>query len=236
MFLFVDRSEAGEQLAVELLDNSLIKGVPKDELLVLSIPRGGVVVGVAIAQALGCPHDVVAVKKFGFPGQKELAIGAMAEDGSPVLNQQMTNLHELEDSYIREEGERIRAKIETYIKKFRQGRKLDLQAKTVILVDDGIATGETMKAAALWLTSQSPAQRPEKVLVAVPVCSMYAAGELKKHADELICLSIPRHFWAVGQFYWDFDQVSDEEVAEYLFKGTTSSSARPSENKGRQEG
>ena len=91
-----------------------------------------------------------------------------------------------------------------------------LEAKIVILVDDGIATGETMKSAVIWLTSRDQPQRPNAVVVAVPVCSVHAATELQKLADRLVCLAVPENFWAVGQFYWDFDQVSDDEVMEYL--------------------
>lgn len=218
MVFFADRTEAGEKLAEKLLDEPLIKETPRDRLLVLSIPRGGVVVGAAIAQALGCAHDVVAVKKIGFPGQEELAIGAMAEDGTVALNPQITGWFEPEEDYIKREKEQVQAKLEAYIRKFRQGRAIDLQSKTVIVVDDGVATGETMKAAVMWLTSREPARQPQRVIVAVPVCSLAAARELAQIADELVCLSMMEWFWAIGQFYWDFDQVSDEEVIEYLSK------------------
>jgi predicted phosphoribosyltransferase len=226
MFMFLDRNEAGEQLAARLLDEPLIKEATREALLVLSIPRGGVVVGAAVARILGCAHELVAVKKLGFPGQKELAIGAMAEDGVMVLNKQIVNWYQPEDGdYLTDEMARVKSQLEAHIQNLRQGRRLDLKSKIVIIVDDGIATGETMKAALVWARTQ----QPQKVLAAVPVCSPRAAGELTKLADKFICLAAPEQFWAVGQFYWDFDQVSDEEVKAYLAKNMDSSSAQPVE-------
>lgn len=213
MFLFVNRTDAGEKLAGQLSAEPLIQTVPLEKILVLSIPRGGVVVGAAVAQTLGCMHQVVVVKKIGFPGHEEMAIGALAEDGTVVLNQHVAGVSRLDD-YISQKKSELESQICAYIDKFRQGQGLDLQGKTVILVDDGIATGETMKAAVTWLTSKE--NGPDHVLVAVPVCSPPAAQALTQLADKLICVDIPQHFWAVGQFYWDFDQISDEDVMEYL--------------------
>lgn len=223
MFTFVDRHEAGEQLAAKLLENELIKAAAKAELLVLSIPRGGVVIGAVVAQALGCAHDIVAVKKIGFPGQKELAIGAMAEEGTLALSPQLPAWLQPEGEYFAQELNRVKSRIDAYIQKFRQGQRLDLQAKIVILVDDGIATGETMKAALLW----SRTQHPQHVVVAIPICSPRTVRVFEKLADTLVYLAAPDQFWAVGQFYWDFDQVSDEEVIEYLAKSKASSSPQP---------
>ena len=168
-------------------------------------------VGAAIAQALGCPHQVVVVKKIGFPGREELAIGAITEDGTLIRSQDIASSPDL-DRYVEQKKETLKAKIKVSIKQFRQGNSLDLQAKTVILVDDGVATGETMKAAVVWGTTKEPSQRPDKVLMAVPVCSPPAAKELVELADKLVCIAIPHQFWAVGQFYWDFDPVSDDHV------------------------
>ena len=215
MFLFVDRTEAGEQLAGVLLTEPLIQETPRDKLLVLSIPRGGVIVGAAVAQGLECAHEVAVVKKIGFPGHEEMAIGAMTEDGMLVLNKDVVVSPKLHD-YIEQQEKQIKAKIKAYVQKFHQGRQSCLKSKTVILVDDGIATGETMKAAVIGLLSKDKTQHPGKVLVAVPVCSPPAARELSMLADKLVCLAVPEQFWAVGQFYWDFDQISDEEVLEYL--------------------
>ena len=215
LFLFVDRSEAGEKLAAKLHDEPLIQKAASEELLVLSIPRGGVVVGATVAHQLGCAHNVIAVKKIGYPGHPELAIGAMAEDGTIVVNDYL--MKELK-GYIEQVIEEISTQIERTIQKFRQGRELELKSKTVIVVDDGIATGETMKAAVIWLRSRSSAQRPKKVIVAAPVCSHHAARQFEQLADKFICLSVSKRFGAVGQFYWDFDQISDEAVKEYLLQ------------------
>jgi predicted phosphoribosyltransferase len=218
MFLYVDRVDAGEQLGVKLRDEPLIREVKLDELLVLSIPRGGVAVGAVVAQTLACAHDVVVVKKIGFPGREELAIGAMAEDGTIVLSQYVTNWPTLNDNYIEEKERQVKARIDAYIDRFRHGRTLDLRAKTAIVVDDGIATGETMKAAVTWLTSQDDDMCPRSVLVAVPVCSPFAARLFANLADKLVCLAVPQRFWAVGQFYWNFDQLGDQDVIDLLMK------------------
>lgn len=214
MFMFMDRDEAGEQLAARLLAEPLVKETSKDKLLVLSIPRGGVVVGAAIARVLGCPHDIVAVKKIGFPGRAELAIGAMAEDGTLVFSRWIAGWFRPEEDsdYLTQAVGRVKEQLAAFIQKFRQGQALELRSRLVIIVDDGIATGETMKAAIIW----SRTQQPQKVLVAAPVCSPPAAQQVAKLADSFICLAVPERFLAVGQFYWNFDQISDEEVVAYL--------------------
>jgi predicted phosphoribosyltransferase len=152
-------------------------------------------------------------------------MGAMAEDGTLVLSSWIVNDLQPEDEYFRQELERVKSQLGTYIQKFRQGQPLDLQAKTVILADDGIATGETMKAALLWCRSQHPKQ----VVVAVPVCSPRAIGLFKKLADKLVFLAAPAQFWAVGQVYRDFGQVSEAEVIEYLGKSKAMSPLQPAE-------
>lgn len=164
--------------------------------------------------AIGPAHDIVAVKKIGFPGQAELAIGAMAEDGLLVFSHWIAAWFQPEDDsdYFTQAVKRVKEQIAAFIQKFRHGQALDLGSKLVIVVDDGIATGETMKAAVIW----SRTQQPKKVLVAVPVCAPPAAPELVSIADSFVCLAVPERFVAVGQFYWNFDQISDEEVVEYL--------------------
>jgi predicted phosphoribosyltransferase len=213
---FADRTEAGEKLAARLLTEQIIKNAPPGALLVLSIPRGGVVVGVAIAQALSCPHEVIVAKKIGFPGHEELAIGAMAEDGAVVLDPSLVFWLEQESDYLQAEISQTRTKIAAYVQKFRQGRPLAVQSRMVMVVDDGIATGETMKAAVKWLTSREPAQRPKQIIVAAPVCAPRTAPELEPLVDKLVCLTVPGGFLAVGQFYWNFSQVSDEDVMRLL--------------------
>ena len=217
LFYFLDRAEAGEKLAERLLEEPLVTGSAPEALLVLSIPRGGVVVGATAARRLNCVHDVIAVKKIGYPGQGELAVGAMAEDGTLVLGLElMTGLNE----YIEQSVPLVLAQLEAMIQTYRQGRALDPGGKIVILVDDGVATGETMKAAITWLFDRDLPQRPDKVLVAVPVCSPQGARDLLQLADHFVCLAVPQMFWAVGQFYWNFDPVGDEVVQTYLVQDT----------------
>jgi predicted phosphoribosyltransferase len=219
MFMFVDRTDAGEKLAAKLLEEPLVMAAPPDKLLVLSIPRGGVVIGAAISRTLGCAHKIIAVKKLGFPGQEELAIGAIAEDEALALNKQVTQwFQSAEEDYLTIEIQRATAQLETQIQKFRHGHRLDVSGRTIILVDDGIATGETMKAALIWLLSRPSSQHPQHIFIATPVCSPKAARDLRPLVDHFICLVMPEQFWAVGQFYWDFDQVNDQEVKKYLAK------------------
>jgi predicted phosphoribosyltransferase len=196
-------------------------------LLVLSIPRGGVVVGDIVAQELGCAHDVVIVKKIGYPGHEELAIGAMAEDGESFLNEDMLNWYSLEENEVAAVVAFARDRIEHHVEKFRRGQRLDLAGKTVIITDDGIATGETMKAAIRWMRPKPEKPGAAQVIVAVPVCSKYTADELELLADELVCLYIPDEFMAVSQFYWRFEQVSDDEVLAILPQAHHLVSPRP---------
>lgn len=217
LFYFLDRAEAGEKLAEKLLEEPMVTEAISQALLVLSIPRGGVVVGATTARLLNCAHDVIAVKKIGYPGQGELAVGAMAEDGTLVLRPElMIGCNE----YIEQAIPLVLAQLEAMIQAYRQGRPLNPGGKTIILVDDGVATGETMKAAISWLSDGEPPHRPEKILVAVPVCSPQAARDLLQLADQLVCLAVPQMFWAVGQFYWNFDPVSEEAVQAYLAQDT----------------
>lgn len=217
--MFLDRNEAGQRLGLRLLAEPLVSETEPALRQVLSIPRGGVVVGAAVARALACAHDVIVVKKLGFPGQAELAIGAVAEDGVVVLDEETLNWYELEAEYLEQEIERVKARIRTYTQKFRQGRPLDVRAGVAILVDDGVATGETMKAAIKWIGSRERPQQPATLVVAVPVCSPRAAAECGPLVDKLISLSTPTLFWAVGQFYQEFDQVDDDEVMALLKRG-----------------
>ena len=150
----------------------------------------------------------------------------MAEDGTMVLNLEIGGRWlQPEDEYFGQELDRVKSQLAAQIQKFRKGQRLNLQSKIVILADDGIATGETMKAAVLW----SRTQQPKQVVVAVPVCSPRAVQVFEKLADKLVYLAAPARFWAVGQFYWNFDQVSDEEVIAYLAKSKASSSPQPAE-------
>ncbi len=214
--MFVDRKEAGRQLADRLLHSSAIAQANKVGLLVLSIPRGGVLVGDVVAKALQCKHDVVVVKKIGLPGREELAIGAVAEDGQIFLDKDTISYFNPRPEELRLMTAQAKAKVTHYIQTFRNGKPLDLKGKTVILVDDGVATGETMKAALRWANSQDGENRAKEIIVAVPVCSPVTVTELRTLADEVITLDVPPGFMAVGQFYQCFNQVTDEEVLAIL--------------------
>jgi putative phosphoribosyl transferase len=209
MAYFRDRVDAGKRLAAALADFVDRDGV------VLAIPRGGVVVGYEIAEALDLPLDVIAPHKLGAPDNPELAIGAVAEDGSAVLDNQLIAYLGVEDGYVEEEKQRQKAEIERRLKVYRQGMApRELKGKDVIIVDDGIATGSTMKAALLSVKNQ----RAKTVTVAIPVGPPSTIEDLKRQADRVICLETPEYFQAIGQFYDDFSQTSDEEVIELLKK------------------
>lgn len=214
--VFVDRYQAGIELAGKLLDEPLVADASREELLVLSIPRGGVMVGAALAEVLGCPHEVIVVKKIGFPGQPELAIGAVAEDGLVIWDDALLPFCHRAGGGIEQSLAQAKAKVEQYTTKFRANRPLEIAARTVILTDDGIATGETMKAAICWANARGPAQQGKALIAAVPVCSPHTAEEIEPLVDRLVCLARPQQFFAVGQFYWDFSQISDHDVLAYL--------------------
>lgn len=205
--MFKDRVEAGERLADK------VEAVVKGKGVVLGIPRGGVVTAKVVAERLGWPLEVIVTKKIGYPGHEELAMGAMAEDGEPVWDERLRSQAGLSEKEEKELVEGIRKeKVERYVKEFRQGRSLEVKGKTVIMVDDGIATGRTVEAGIKWLRAKGAG----KIVVAVPTCARDSAKKLKKLVDEWICLDTPWNFMAVGQFYREFPQVSDEEVIQIL--------------------
>jgi predicted phosphoribosyltransferase len=207
MAYFTDRVDAGKKLASALSD---FKG---EEGLVLAIPRGGVVVAYEIAQALNLPLDVIIPHKIGAPYNPELAIGAMAEDGTIILDQQLVAYLGVPKNYIQEESEHQKREIERRLKMYRQNQaNPNLKGKDVIIVDDGIATGSTMKAALASVKNRGA----KTVTVAIPVGPPSTIKELKKQADRVICLYAPEYFAAIGQFYSDFSQTSDEEVIQLL--------------------
>lgn len=204
---FTDRKDAGEQLAAE------IEGRAVDADVVLAIPRGGLPLGRPVADALEAPLDVVVAKKIGAPGNPEYAIGAVASDGSVWRNEEAFTRTGADDEYFErkkeEEAENARLKADRY----RTGRAdLDLAGKTVVVVDDGVATGSTMRACLQKLRNDDVGE----LVVAVPVGPPSTIDELE--ADEVICLETPRSFRGVGQFYERFDQISDEEAITYLHK------------------
>ncbi|MEM1942476.1 MAG: phosphoribosyltransferase [Candidatus Caldarchaeum sp.] len=205
--LFYDRADAGRRLAKHL--GKRVQG----ECVVLAIPRGGVVVGFEVAKQLNCPLDVVISRKIGAPSQPELAVGAVAEDGTIFIDEEIARIVGASEEYIRqtasEENREARRRAEVY----RMGRPmLDLRGRTVVLVDDGLATGLTMKAAVHMARSKGA----ERIVVAIPVAPPESVEKLKRIADEVVCLETPTDFFAIGQFYDRFEQLSDEEVISIL--------------------
>ena len=213
--IFSDRVDAGFHLACELLRQPEITQAEASSLLILSIPRGGVIIGNVVARFLGCSHDMLIVKKIGFPGHEQLAMGAVAEDGTVLLNREMISWYNLPPEKVRTAIIIARDKVKEYVKTLRHEKPLDVTGKTVILVDDGVATGETLKAAIRWLSEEN--HHAGKVIVAIPVCSPDTIAELEAMADKVICLYVPDDFAAVGQYYRNFEQVSEKEVLDMLY-------------------
>jgi putative phosphoribosyl transferase len=206
--MFRNRSEAGSRLAARL-------GHYRDRLdaIVLALPRGGVVTGFEVARTLNLPLDVLIVRKIGFPLQPELAAGAVAETGSVVLNREIISMGGLPDEFLQRELDRQKQEIARRIALYRAGRPLSgLEDMTIILVDDGVATGATIKAAIEALKREKIA----KLVVALPVGPPETVEALRAMADECICLETPLAFMAVGAHYQDFTQTSDEEVVALL--------------------
>ena len=207
MAFFRDRIDAGKRLASELKDFSSKKGI------VLAIPRGGVVVGYEIAKALNLQLDVIIPRKIGAPDNPELAIGAVAEDGTAILDENLVRYLGVSREYVKEEIERQKQEIQRRLKLYRQDTSYpNLKGLDVIVVDDGIATGSTMKAALASVKNRGAAS----VTVAVPVGPPSTIEELEKMADQVLCLYKPEYFQAIGEFYSDFSQTLDEEVIRLL--------------------
>ena len=206
--IFSNRAEAGQLLA-EKLD----KYAGREDVIVLGLPRGGVPVAYEVARRLGVPLDVFIVRKLGVPGFEELALGAIASGGVRVLNEDVVralpNANELIESVTRRELAELARREQIY----RDGRTApDIGGRTVILVDDGLATGATMRAAVAALRQLGAA----KIVVAVPVGAADTCREIEQEVDETVCAMAPEWFQAVGQFYEDFSQTSDDEVRELL--------------------
>ncbi len=211
MKVFRDRVEAGMRLADKLMPHQ-----GRRDAMVLALPRGGVVVGFTVARALGISLDVFIVRKIGFPGQPELAIGAVSETGVRVLNDEILHQYGIPVSYLEAEIPRLEEEIARRIDLYGNGKALPaLQGKTVILVDDGVATGSTLKAAIETLQQE----RLNRLVVGIPVAPRDTRDELENMVDELVCLFSPSDFIAVGAYYGDFSQTSDDEVVG-LLEGT----------------
>ncbi|HIQ29811.1 MAG TPA: phosphoribosyltransferase, partial [Candidatus Caldiarchaeum subterraneum] len=178
-----------------------------------AIPRGGVVVGFEVARVLNCSLDVVVPRKIGAPYQPELAVGAVAEDGSLLIEEDIANLVGASRGYIAEAAEREVEEIKRRVAKYRGGNPpVDVKGKTVVIVDDGIATGATVRAAMKYVRKLGA----DRVLVAVPVAPPETVEKIKREADEVICLYTPSDFYAIGQFYDNFEQTTDDEVVKLL--------------------
>jgi putative phosphoribosyl transferase len=207
--LFDDRTEAGRRLAFDLARLEVERPV------VLALPRGGVPIGFEIAKTLNAPLDVVLVRKIGAPFQPELAVGAVVDGGSPetVLNRDVLEHFEIEDSYIAEAGRQQLEEIERRRQLYLAGRpKVEIHGRTAIVVDDGIATGATMEAA-LRATRR---REPRRLVLATPVAPPETIERLRPEVDEVVCLATPQYFGAIGAFYRDFRQLSDNDVIRLL--------------------
>jgi putative phosphoribosyl transferase len=206
--MFQDRKEAGLKLA-----EKLIKYRGSKDTIVIALPRGGVVVGAEIAQKIGAPLDVIITRKIGFPGEPEFAIGAIAENGKLVLNDYIIKRYNISQGYLDEEISKQKVEIERRIISYRNGKTLSsIKDKNIVLVDDGVATGFTMIAAVKALKEEGI----KKLVVAIPLSSKDAFQKLKTATDEIICLEIPEFFLAIGNFYCEFEQLTDEEVKELM--------------------
>lgn len=206
--IFNDRVDAAKKLAEKL------SWLQNENLLILAIPRGGVVVGDVISSMLCCKLDIIVSRKVGAPDNEELAIGAVMHDGSYFPNVEITRMLNVPESFVEEEIVRQRKEIERRLMKFRASKEYDLAGKAIVLVDDGIATGATMFVAARWIKKQ----KPKKLIIAIPVGPPETISKLNQIADKVVVLESPYIFNAVGELYESFDQVSDKEVQKIMIK------------------
>jgi predicted phosphoribosyltransferase len=208
MTRFADRTEAGRALAAALVSRE-----PGESPVVLALPRGGVPVAFEVAKALSAPLDVLVVRKIGAPDQPELAIGAVATGGVIIRNEEILAALGIDAQTMARATAAAQAELVAKEQRYRTGREpLAVEGRAVILVDDGAATGATMRAAVVAARQRGA----RKVIVALPNAATDAAATLAREADELVCLHTPEHYFAVGYWYLDFAQVSDAEVARLL--------------------
>jgi putative phosphoribosyl transferase len=206
--IYRDRTEAGKRLVAQLKDYA-----DRPDVLVLALPRGGVPVAFEVAEALRAPLDIFLVRKLGVPGHEELAMGAIATGGVRVLNDDVLDYMGIRGEVIDAVAADELQELERRERAYRDDRPApDVKGKTVILVDDGLATGSTMRAAAAALRQQQPA----RIVVAVPVSAPQTCDEYRMGVDEIVCAVTPEPFYAVGQWYADFSQTTDEEVRDLL--------------------
>jgi putative phosphoribosyl transferase len=215
---FADRADAGRILA-----ESLGAYHGRRDVIVLGLPRGGVTVAYEVARALRVPLDVFLVRKLGAPGQEELAMGAIATGDIVVVNDEVVEALKISPEALQAEVDYERRELERREVIYRGGRPpLDLKAKTAILIDDGLATGSTMRAAVAALRQKEPA----RIVVAVPIGAASTCAEFETIADECVCAVAPEHFRAVGLWYDDFAQIGDDEVCDLLNRAAASRETR----------
>jgi predicted phosphoribosyltransferase len=215
--VFENRREAGRLLAA-----SLRVYAKRADVLVLALPRGGVPVAFEVATALSAPLDVFLVRKLGVPGHEELAMGAIATGGVRVLNELVVQALQIPPHIIDAVVTREQQELQRRESAYRDGRAApEVRDRAVILIDDGLATGATMRAAVAALRQQQPA----RVIVAVPTAAPEACTELGTEVDEIVCLTTPEPFFGVGRWYMDFSQTTDEEVRTLLAEAAKQSSA-----------
>jgi putative phosphoribosyl transferase len=206
--LFKDRTAAGQLLAGQLTAYA-----HRPDVLVLALPRGGVPVAFEVGKALNAPLDVVLVSKLGVPGHKELAIGALASGGVRVINREVVRAHHLFEAAIHQVVVREQRELERWERLYRDDRPApDLFGRTLILVDDGLATGATLRAAVIAIRQQEPT----RIVVAVPISSPETCHEIEAEVDEFICAMTPRPFYSVNFWYENFSETTDEEVCDLL--------------------
>jgi len=209
--IFQDRADAGRKLALKLEAYANRKDV-----IVLGIPRGGVLVACEVAKALRAPLDIFVSRKLGVPGQEELAFGAVASGGVRILDHEIIEEALISEQQVEAATRRARQELERRESLYRGARPpVKIENRTVLLVDDGIATGASIFAAIDALRQLKPA----RLVVAAPVCPLSTSNRLKRAVDEIIFVETPKHFYAIGQFYEDFSEVTDEEVTESLRSG-----------------
>lgn len=209
--IFQDRQEAGKKLAEVLSQKGLISD--KKNTIVLALPRGGVVVGAEISKAFNLPLDLVISRKIGAPGNPEFAVGAVGEKGPPILDLETISEYGISKEYLSREALNARVEIKRRRKLYLGNRKpVDIKNKTVIVTDDGIATGASIEAA----IEEVKLAKPKEIILAIPVAPLESIAKLRGRVSQIICLAMPTPFFAVGNFYQIFDQVSDSEVIELL--------------------
>lgn len=209
--IFRNRTDAGRQLA-----SKLAKYAGRADVVVLALPRGGVPVAFEVARELKAPLDIFLVRKLGVPAQKELAMGAIASGGVLVRNEDVVRYLSISDEVIDSVAASEQRELERRERAYRDAQPpLEVKGRIVILVDDGLATGSTMRAAVAALRQQEP----KRIVVAVPVAAPETCAELRAEVDEVVCAATPRPFHGVGLWYEDFSQTTDEEVRELLEKG-----------------